>query len=143
LAGLPLGDIRRGLKAISGELRPRADGLIELAPSRPGVDLAVSDSEGRSRSPGAEGPELPPPRLLGSFDPLLHGWVDRQPVLGDATSIITVNGLFRPFALVDGRAAATWTLSGGQVKLAPFAPLPEQVGAALDADAQDVIRFLG
>jgi hypothetical protein len=64
-------------------------------------------------------------------------------VLGDARTVITVNGLFRPFALVRGRAAATWTLSGGQVSIDPFEPLPGRVRAALEADAQDVIRFLG
>ena len=131
-AGLPLRDARRGLNAIAAELRPRADGLAELAIS----------PAGRSAGP-AETPDLPPPRLLGSYDPLLHGWVDRKPVLGSATGIVTVNGLFRPFALVGGRAVATWALATGQVALAPFAPLPEPVAAALRADAQDVVRFLG
>lgn len=124
-AGLPVRDARRGLTAIAGELRSREDGLAEL-------------THGRDR-----GRTLPPPRLLGCYDPLLHGWVAREPVLGTATNIITVNGLFRPFALVGGRAVATWTLSGGQVALAPFLPLPEPVTAALEADAEDVSRFLG
>jgi hypothetical protein len=142
-AGLPLRDVRRGLNAIAGELRPRADGLAQLAVGKLDAGPAATDDDGHSRRrPGADA-QLPPPRLLGSFDPLLHGWVDRRPVLGDATAIITVNGLFRPFALVHGRAAATWTLTGSQVMLTPFAPLAEPVVAALDADAQDVIRFLG
>ena len=34
-----------------------------------------------------------------------------------------VNGPFRPFALAGGRAVATWNIAGGQVVLAPFAPL--------------------
>ncbi len=126
-AGLPLRDARRGLSAIAGELRERPDGRADLAAA-----------ESRPAPPG-----LPPPRLLGSFDPLLHGWVDREPVLGSATSIVTVNGLFRPFALVDGRVAATWSMPGGAVKLSAFAPLTEPAAAALDADAQDVVRFLG
>jgi Winged helix DNA-binding domain len=141
-AGLPLRDVRRGLNAIASELRPRADGLAELAASRPRAGSAAAGDESHPRGPGAD-PQLPPPRLLGSFDPLLHGWVDREPVLGDARTVITVNGLFRPFALVRGRAAATWTLSGGQVSIDPFEPLPGRVRAALEADAQDVIRFLG
>jgi hypothetical protein len=131
-AGLPLRDARRGLNAIAADIRPRADGLAELATS----------PTGRSCGPGRIR-DLPPPRLLGSFDPLLHGWVDRQPVLGSATGIVTVNGLFRPFALVGGSAVATWTLAAGEVALTPFAPLPEPVAAALRADAQDVVRFLG
>jgi hypothetical protein len=125
-AGLPLRDARRGLTAIAGELREREDGLAELKAS------ACSSA-----------PELPPPLLLGSFDPLLHGWVDRRPVLGEATGIVTVNGLFRPFALVDGRAAAIWSLPAGRVELSEFAPLADDVVAALRAEAEDVLRFLG
>ena len=57
--------------------------------------------------------------------------------------IVTVNGLFRPFALAGGRAVATWNIAGGQVVLAPFAPLDTQTQAALAADAAAVMRFLG
>ncbi|MGB2710330.1 MAG: crosslink repair DNA glycosylase YcaQ family protein, partial [Conexibacter sp.] len=102
----------------------RDDGLVDLA----------------KRAPAAG---LPPPRLLGAYDPLLHGWVDRTPVLGDHTGIVTVNGLFRPFALVRGRAAGIWSLTGGTVQLTPFAPFARADRAALDADADDVVRFLG
>ena len=40
-------------------------------------------------------------------------------------------------------AVATWNIAGGQVVLAPFAPLDTQTQAALAADAADVMRFLG
>ena len=123
-AGLPLRDARRGLAAIAAELDQRADGLVHLAGRRPAA-------------------ALPPPRLLGSFDPVLHGWASREPILGAHQGIVTVNGIFRPFALVDGRAVATWTLSAGQVAVQPFAPLAARQTAALDADAADVKRFLG
>jgi len=86
---------------------------------------------------------LPPPRLLGAFEPLLLGWASRDPVVGPHRRIVTVNGLFRPFALAGGRAVATWTIAGGQVVLAPFAPLDTQPQAALAADAAAVMRFLG
>ena len=86
---------------------------------------------------------LPPPRLLGSFDPVLHGWASREPILGPHQGIVTVNGIFRPFALVDGRAVATWTLSDGRVAIQPLVPLAAPEAAALDADAADVKRFLG
>jgi hypothetical protein len=85
---------------------------------------------------------VPPPRLLGAFDPLLHGWGSREPILGDHRGIITVNGLFRPFALVAGRAAAIWGLSGGVVTLDRFGELPGEVERELDAEAADVRRFL-
>ncbi len=140
-AGLPLRDARRGLTAIARELRARDDGLAELAAGdRDRLSAESLDGSGR---PGRKAPAFPPPRLLGSYDPLLHGWVAREPVLGGAQGVVTVNGLFRPFALAGGRAVATWRLAGGRVTLAPFSPLPGPVAAALEADAADVLRFLG
>jgi hypothetical protein len=67
----------------------------------------------------------------------------RDPVVGPHRRIVTVNGLFRPFALAGGRAVATWNIAGGQVVLTPFAPLDTQTQAALAADAAAVMRFLG
>jgi hypothetical protein len=132
--GLPVSEARRGLTAIGAELGDRPDGLAELA---------KSPARLRRLQDGGQLPQLPPPRLLGSFDPLLHGWTDRDAVLDGHAGIVTVNGLFRPFALADGRAAGTWAVSGGEVVLEPFGPLGEPVGGALQADAKDVIRFLG
>ncbi len=124
-AGLPLGAVRRGLTAISAELRERDDGLAELA------------------SAPYEPAELPAPKLLGSFDPLLLGWASREQILGTHQQIVTVNGLFRPFALVRGRAAGIWTWLGGRVRLAELGELPVAVTGALSAEARDVQRFLG
>ena len=123
-AGLPLRDARRGLEAIAAELEQRADGLVDLA----------------ARAPVAE---ISPPRLLGSFDPLLLGWTSREPVLGSHPGIVTVNGIFRPFALVRGQAAATWSMPGGEIVLEPFGRLTRGDAAALKAEAADVVRFLG
>ncbi len=87
--------------------------------------------------------ELPPPRLLGSFDPLLLGWRSREALLGvDHARIVTSNGIFRPFALVKGRARATWKLSAGKVVVEPFAAIARSDERALRAEAQDVVRFL-
>jgi hypothetical protein len=122
-AGIGLRDARLGL-ARCGAVQ-RADGLAALPPS-PQRALAA----------------LPPPRLLGAFDPLLLGWASREPIVGPHRRIVTVNGLFRPFALAGGRAVATWTIARGQVVLAPFDPLDTQIRAALNADAPDVTRFL-
>lgn len=122
-SGLRLRDARAGLGAIASELTRRADGLLDLA----------------GRAPPAE---QPPPRLLGSFDPLLLGWGSREEIVGGHRSLVTVNGLFRPFALVRGRAAATWRIAGGEVQLEPFGRLAREDAAALRADAQDVLRYL-
>ena len=123
-AGIGLRDARLGL-ARCGAVQ-RADGLAELPAAPPRAAAA-----------------LPPPRLLGAFDPLLLGWASRDPITGPHREIVTVNGLFRPFALAGGRAVATWTITGGQVALAPFAELDAETRAALDTDADDVTRFLG
>jgi hypothetical protein len=122
-AGLPLRDVRAGLEAIARELDQRADGLVDLS----------------HRAPAAE---LPPPRLLGAFDPLLLGWRSREPILGSRQGIVTMNGIFRPFALVSGRAAATWSMPRGEVVLEPFGRLRRADAAALEADARDVVRYL-
>jgi hypothetical protein len=123
-SGLPLRDARAGLSAIASELRERGDGLLDLA--RP------------TRVPA----QLPPPRLLGAFEPLLLGWRSREALLDGNESIVTANGLFRPFALVGGRAVATWSISQGEVALKPFAPMASEEQDALDADAMDVVRYL-
>ena len=134
-AGLPLRDARRALTAIAGELAQRDDGLADLA------DQGRAD-HGRAGH-GRAGQGLPPPRLLGAFDPVLLGWASGEPVLGSHQGIVTTNGVFRPFALVRGKAAATWTVRGGRIVLSPLVRLSMSDEAALRADAADVLRFLG
>jgi hypothetical protein len=125
-SGLPLRDARAGLHAIAPELRTRADGSLELR-RRKGTELLAA---------------LPPPRLLGPFEPSLLGWTSREPLLGRHERVVTVNGLFRAFAMVEGRAVATWTMPAGEVVLEPFEPLPPAVTRALAADADAVRLFL-
>jgi hypothetical protein len=128
-AGLPLRDSRAGLSAIASELAEREDGTVALA-TNPSIGASA---DGR----------LPPPRLLGPYDPVLLGWTSREPLLGPYKEIVTINGLFRPFALVKGRAAATWRMPAGKVQLEPFRPIARKDLAALRADASDVGRFMG
>jgi winged helix DNA-binding protein len=123
-AGLPLRDARAGLEAIAPQLTQREDGLVALS----------------KRPPTAT--ELPAPRLLGPYEPLLLGWTSREPILGDNVSVVTINGIFKPIALVRGRAVATWTTPNGKVELAPFGRLRAADRKALEADAADVERFL-
>jgi hypothetical protein len=123
-AGLPLRDARAGLAAIASQLDQRGDGLVDLA----------------GRPPPAP---LPAPRLLGAFDPLLLGWCSRESILGANQTIVTVNGIFRPFALIDGRAVATWRLPAGRVELEPFGRLTSAQLHALETDARDVECYLG
>jgi len=122
-AGLPLRDARAGLAAIAPELEERRDGMVALAG-------------------GAPADELPPPRLLGQFDPLLLGWISREFVLGSHADVVTKNGILRAIALVNGRAAGTWRMPRGEVVLEPFGPMGSADAAALEAEAVDVARYL-
>ena len=121
-AGLPLRDARAGLAAIAPELEEGEDGLVDLA----------------KRSPAAP---LPPPRLLGAYEPVLLGWTSREEIVGPHKLLVTDNGLFRPFALVNGRAVATWRFARGKVSIEPLERVTEKAMAALDADAADIERF--
>jgi hypothetical protein len=114
-AGLTLRDARAGFRAIAPEL---------------------------GRAPRPTGAKLPEPKLLGPWDPLLLGWREREPVLGRHATAVITGGLFRPFALVEGRAAATWSFVAGTPELSPLRRLRRAERLALDADAADVERFL-
>jgi hypothetical protein len=141
-SGLPLGAARSGLASIAAGLAERAGGLVSLVPGRssgPGHPAGEPSDEGPDSGPA----ELPPARLLGAFDPVLHGWQSRAPVLGRHERAIVQGGMFRPFAMVRGRAVGTWGLPGGRVVLTELEDLAAPDRAGLAADAADVTRFLG
>ncbi|MFD1721942.1 DNA glycosylase AlkZ-like family protein [Amnibacterium endophyticum] len=119
-AGLPLRDARAGLAAI--ETVPAGDDLVDL--------------------PGRAAPAAPPPRLLGNFDPLLHGWRSRAAVLGAHDAAVVTGGIYRSWAMVDGRPVVLWRIEGGRIRIAPFAPLPQRTRVALLADAEAVRAWL-
>jgi hypothetical protein len=123
-AGLPLRDARAGLAAISKQLVERPDGLVEL----------------KKRAPVEP---LPGPRLLGAFEPVLLGWTSREDIVGPHKLLVTINGIFKPFALVGGRAVATWKLSAGKLTIEPLGRITKKDAAALDADAEAVLDFMG
>jgi hypothetical protein len=122
-AGVPLRDARVGLQKIANELVERDDGMVSLAARK-------------------NAPLLPPPRLLGSYEPVLLGWTSRVPILGEHVLKVTIEGVFRGFALVRGKGVATWSIRDGRVVVAPFDRLAARDSAALNADADDVLGFL-
>jgi hypothetical protein len=122
-AGLPLRDARAGLRSIGSELEEGEGGLLRL----------------RKRPPAGG---LPPPRLLGAFDPVLLGWASREPVLGRHQPRVVTGGIFRPFAIAGGHAVAGWKWARGEVKMEPYERLSARQATALEADADDVQRFL-
>jgi hypothetical protein len=122
-AGLPLRDARAGLAAISRHTVELGDGLLDL---RKREELAP----------------LPEPRLLGAFDPLLLGWASRDDVIGAHQGLVTTNGIFRPFALVKGRAVSTWRFTKGKVQIEHLEKVTKKAVGRLEADAAAVEAFL-
>jgi hypothetical protein len=57
--------------------------------------------------------------------------------------LVTTNGIFRPFALVGGRAVATWRLAGGKVTIEHLQRVTKKDAAALEAEAERVLEFIG
>ena len=115
-AGLPLRDARAGLAAIASELDEREDGLVDLA-KRPPAGRAPAAAPARRLRPAAARLDL------------------ARGILGPHKMLVTINGIFRPFALVDGRAVATWRLAGGKVTIEPLGKVTKKAAAALEADA--------
>jgi hypothetical protein len=123
-AGITLGDARAGFAGLPGEFRRSDDGSV-LGAGRSGVP-----------APGR-------PRLLGPFDPLLHGWLSREPFVGGHGSVVTTNGIFRAVCLVGGRVVGTWTLPSRGVVIELIEDVDEADRRYLVSDAADVTRFLG
>ncbi len=123
-AGISLTDARLGFAEAGVDLHETPDGF-------------VTDAErARVAPPGGT-------RILGPFDPLLHGWHDREPIVGPHRSVVTTNGIFRAVCLVDGRVVGTWTLPSGTVEIHLLEGVEESARVALSDDAADVLRFLG
>src|SRR5262249_48220059 len=127
-AGGGWGEGRGGRGAIAAGLGDGDDGLAGLA-------------AGGQAGPGG-GPAVPDLRLLGAFDPLLLGWASRELFLAPGGPVITSNGLFRPFVLVQGRGTALWSITGGEVVTGPLGPLTAPELATLATEPADVERFL-
>ena len=127
-AQISLRDARAGLRAIAGEIVERPDGMVDLRRGLPEPQPAA----------------LPPPRLLGPFDPILLGWSSRAFVLDrvEGRTVVTSNGIIKPIALVAGRGAGTWTMPGGRVRLEMWSEPSGRVATALAREASAVERYL-
>lgn len=128
-SGLPLRDVRAGLRAMGDELVSEPDGLLALRRSVPD-----------------ESPPLPP-RLLPAFDPYLLGWRDRTFAVdpAHATAVAPGGGVIRATVAVDGRLVGTWRGSrqNGELRvvLEPFESLDGDVESALGEEAAEAAAF--
>ncbi|MGW4497109.1 winged helix DNA-binding domain-containing protein [Micromonospora sp. NPDC004336] len=93
--------------------------------------------------PDAETPA--PVRLLPAFDNALLGHADRTRIISDEDRrrVMPGQAQVRPTFLVDGQVHGTWSLDGGTVRLTPFRPLGATDRAALEEEADRLLRFVG
>ena len=86
-------------------------------------------------------------RLLPAYDVYLLGYRSREFMVSsaEARQLHPGGGQIRPCLLVDGRAAGTWRIERKKsvaIVVAPFAPLSKACLAGVEAEAQDIGRFL-
>lgn len=129
-SGLPS---TRAIELIRGELEPtdvggRAGFRPKDTPSVPRV------------GPGAV-------RLAAGYDNYLVGYRDRSLFITDhRRPQVYVGGVIKPTILLDGRVIGTWRLTRSApsptVELTPFEPVTRATQRAIDAEIEDVTRFL-
>ena len=137
-SGLPAAETRRAFESIEGEL---------VCVTVDGTQMWMPEGHVRFLSEliGARGTTI---RMLGPFDPYLLGYRVRD--LGVTPELLKQvhpgGGIIRPTILLDGQAIATWTRkrSGRKLKItvSPFGSLSEEVRSGIDAEVEDIGRFL-
>ena len=63
-------------------------------------------------------------------------------MIGEHRGLVTTNGIFRPFALVKGRAISTWRFAKGKVEIEHLEKVTKKAAGRLKADAAAVEAFL-
>ncbi|GAA1603525.1 winged helix DNA-binding domain-containing protein [Actinoplanes couchii] len=82
--------------------------------------------------------------LLPEFDNAVLGHADRSRILASDDRPLVMPGwsIVRPTVLVDGFVAATWSMTGSTVTIAPFRPLAARDRAAVDEAAARLVDFV-
>lgn len=94
-------------------------------------------------------PAAPIVRLLPSYDTYLLGYRGRDLAVAPqhARRVHPGGGLLRPVVLVNECAAGAWrnrrVRNGSEMTVEPFKAFSPEVRAGLDAEIQDLARFLG
>jgi Winged helix DNA-binding domain len=93
--------------------------------------------------PGAPrpGPDTPAPvRFLPAFDNAILGYHDRSRIIDDEHRGLSVAG--ERAVLVDGRVAATWTVTAGAVAVTPLRRLTRSENTEVTEEADRLTAFL-
>jgi hypothetical protein len=137
-SGLPVADARAGYDEIAGEL---------LQVDVEGLPMWLLKDRAEWLDQTLDAGSIT--KMLGAFDTYLLGYrtrdLDISPDL--MKKVHPGGGIIRPVILVDGRAVATWTRKRTGLKMSitvsPFEPLHKEIHAAVDAEVNDIGRFLG
>jgi Winged helix DNA-binding domain len=132
-SGLPLGEVRRGLRSIAG-------GIEE---ARLGDQALLSLRKGRLRLP-REGQV----RMLGAFDTYMLGYRDRGFAVPEhALAAVKAGGggWIRPVIVQDGRVIGGWRSKRKgdalEIEMKLYEPSSESLRQAIDAEVADIARF--
>jgi hypothetical protein len=137
-SGLPLSKTRAAWQRIEGE-------LLKVETSGSPVWLLKTQEEWLDESPS----DVPIVRLLPRFDIYLLGYQKRDlAVPSKYTKRINAGGgIVHPTVLVDGRAVGTWKSKRVKndlvVMVEPFERLAPEIDEGLEAEVEDIGRFLG
>jgi len=134
----------------------RWSGIVDLAPVFEALRPELATFRDDKRRELFDLPDAPRPaadvaapvRLIPDFDNLVLGHDDRRRIIADEhrPQLTTKNLQVKATFLVDGFVAGTWTIErtrrAAVVKLVPFAPLARSSRAALEAEADALVRFV-
>jgi hypothetical protein len=134
-SGLPLRDVRAGMKSISKEIEEVRVGDETMLAPRGGLPRLPSTGQ---------------VRMLGNFDTYLLGWKDRAFSV-DSKHAEHVKegggGWIRPVILEDGIVVGGWRSSrkGGRLEITLNLPKAERerLSSKIDAEVADIARFEG
>ncbi|MGI6208792.1 MAG: winged helix DNA-binding domain-containing protein [Anaerolineae bacterium] len=149
-SGLPLSDARRAWAALQEDGRASYR-QARIPSSAAPLWMEATDAEEADRGPGSL-----QVRLLAAFDPYLLGYADREEVVrqGDQSQVYH-GGQVVPVVLADGLAVGTWRYERRGKRLEVTVRLfsstvserlgsrTEQLEAGIEAEVQDIGRFLG
>ena len=136
-SGLPAREAHLGWEGLAGEVvEVEADGRPAWFPLARRAWLEEAPSAGQQV------------RLLPFFDGYLLGYHNRDFMLApENRAAVLTGGIIQSVLLVDGRAAGIWHINKRhkilEVVVVPFGELPAGARAELEAEAEDVGRFLG
>ncbi|MDQ2914805.1 MAG: winged helix DNA-binding domain-containing protein [Chloroflexota bacterium] len=134
----------------AGQVPPRVRPTFERIAS---TLRTFSDEHGRllydlPRAPRPAADAVAPVRFLPRYDELLISYQHRDRVIAPAhrRAVYTKNAIVEAVVMVDGFAAATWGLVRAKdevvLRVAPFARLTSRDRAAVEAEGEDLLRFL-